>query len=53
MFDRNEKYLESGKINTAYQGYFELLLLAWQYLIPTIERHVSQFSINFFQNLNN
>jgi hypothetical protein len=43
MFDRNEKHLESGKITTAYQGYFELLLLSWQHIIPTIEQHVSQF----------
>ena len=41
IFLRQHKKLEGGRITTSYQGYLSLLILAWEFIIPTLESYVS------------
>ena len=47
IFRNQERHLSSGNISTSYQGYFDLLKLMWELLIPIIETQVCTFYIPY------
>ena len=51
IYRNQERHLSSGNISTSYQGYFDLLKLMWNILIPIIETQVSKFSNIFLQKI--